>query len=70
MIAARHLLLQELSLRPSGEWKPDGGWTIVRVAERAGYGLQTGAARELNAGDMVVTCPNPAVVFRASQLGG
>ncbi len=69
MIAARHLILQEMSLRPSGEWTPGGGWTVVRVAEGAGYGLQTGAARELNAGDMVVLGPNAAVIFRASQLG-
>ena len=69
MIPARHLILQELILRPSGEWTPDGVWTVVRVAEGAGYGLQTGAARELNAGDMVVAGSHATVVFRASQLG-
>jgi len=42
---------------------------VLRVAEGAGYCLQTGAARELNAGDMVVVGPNAAAVFRASQLG-
>jgi hemolysin activation/secretion protein/AraC-like DNA-binding protein len=69
MIAARHLILQEMSLRPSGEWTPGGCWTVVRVAEGAGYGLQTGAAREFNAGDMAVAGPNAGVIFRASQLG-
>lgn len=69
MIAARHLILQEMSLRPSGEWTPASGWTVVRVAEGAGYGLQTGTAKELNAGDMVVVGPNAAVTFRSSQLG-
>jgi hemolysin activation/secretion protein/AraC-like DNA-binding protein len=69
MIAARHLVLQEISLRPSGEWTPGGGWTVVRAAEGAGYCLQTGTARELNAGDMVVVGPQVPVVFRASQLG-
>jgi AraC-like DNA-binding protein len=69
MIAARHLILQEISLRPSGEWTPSGGWTVVRVAEGVGYCLQTGAARELNTGEMVVLGPNAAAVFRASQLG-
>lgn len=69
MIAARHLILQELSLRPSGEWTPGSGWTVVRVAEGAGYCLQTGTARELNAGEMVIAGPSAGVVFRASQLG-
>lgn len=41
----------------------------MRVAEGAGYCLQTGMARELNSGDMVVVGYNAAVVFRASQLG-
>src|SRR5580698_11249084 len=69
MIADRHLVLQEISLRPSGEWSPGGGWTDVRAAEGAGYCMQTGSARELNTGDMVVMGPNTAAVFRASQLG-
>jgi|SRR5665213_215601 len=70
MTVERHLIIQELSLRPSGEWKPDGrGWTVMRVAEGAGYCLQGSAARELNAGDAVITGPVTNAVFRASQLG-
>jgi AraC-like DNA-binding protein len=69
MIVARHLMLQELSLRPSGEWTPGSGWTVARVAEGAGYCLQTGSARELNTGDMAIAGPSAGVAFRASQLG-
>jgi AraC-like DNA-binding protein len=69
MSAVSHLILQELSLSPSGEWTPGGGWTVARAAEGAGYCLQTGAAWELNAGDMVVVGPHASVVLRASQLG-
>jgi AraC-like DNA-binding protein len=69
VIAAHHLILREMSLRPSGEWTPGGEWTVVRAAEGAGYCLQTGAARELNPGDAMVLGPNAAAVFRASQLG-
>ena len=70
MTVERHLILQEMSLRPSGEWTPGGGWTVVRVAEGAGYCLQPGTtARELNLGDMVIAGANTAAVFRASQLG-
>lgn len=69
MIAARHLILQEISVRPSGEWIPGSGWTVVRTVEGAGYCLQTGTALELNAGDMAVAGPKATVVFRASQLG-
>ena len=69
MITARHLILQEMSLRPSGEWDPGGGWAVVRAAEGAGYCLQTDTAREFNVGDMVMTSANAGVIFRASQLG-
>ena len=70
MAVERHLILQELTLRPAGEWTPDGsGWTIVRVAEGSGYWLQAGAARELNAGTLVISGPNVPAICRASQLG-
>jgi hemolysin activation/secretion protein/AraC-like DNA-binding protein len=62
-------MLQELSLRPCGEWTPGSGWTVARVAEGAGYCLQTGAARELNVGDMAIVGPSAGAAFRASQLG-
>jgi hypothetical protein len=66
----RHLIIQELALRPSGEWQPDAhAWSIVRVAEGAGYSLQGTAAREMNAGDMAVVGPGTQLTIRASQLG-
>jgi len=66
----RHLIIEELCLRPSGEWKPEArGWSVVRVAEGAGYSLQGAGARELNVGDTVITGPSADVIFRASQLG-
>ena len=70
MTAERHLIIQDLTLRPSGEWKPETrGWTVVRVAEGVGYCLQGSVARELNVGDTVITGPVTAAVIRASQLG-
>jgi hemolysin activation/secretion protein len=69
MTSQRQLMLQELCLRPSGEWTPDGGWTVARVVEGAGYCLQRGVARELNAGDIVITGPQAGTILRASQLG-
>src|ERR1700733_6713514 len=69
MTVERLLILQELNLRPAGEWTPGGGWTVVRVIEGAGYCLQRGVAREFNAGDMVIVGPHAGAVFRASQLG-
>ena len=66
----RHLIIQELALRPSGEWKPEvRGWTILRAVEGAGYTMQGAGARELNIGDMVVIAPATSVTIRASQLG-
>jgi hemolysin activation/secretion protein/AraC-like DNA-binding protein len=66
----RHLIIQEVSLWPSGEWKPDeASWTVVRVAEGFGYCLQNGEAREMNQGDLFITGPHAGTVFRASQLG-
>ena len=65
----RHLIIQELTLRPSGEWQPETrGWTVSRVAEGVGYSLQGPAARELNVGDMVVVGPATNLIVRASQL--
>jgi len=57
-------------LRPSGEWRPEArGWTVVRVAEGAGYCLQGAGARELNPGDTLVSAPAASITIRASQLG-
>ena len=67
----RHLLLQELTLRPSGEWTPrHHEWFMARVAEGVGYWLQPGAAaRQLSAGDGLLASSSSNGVLRASQLG-
>ena len=67
----RHLLLQELTLRPSGEWTPrHHEWFMVRVAEGVGYWLQpSAAARQLSVGDGLLTSNSSNGVLRASQLG-
>jgi hemolysin activation/secretion protein/AraC-like DNA-binding protein len=67
----RHLLLQELTLRPSGEWTPrHHEWFMVRLAEGVGYWLQPGvAARQLSVGDGLLTSNSSNGVLRASQLG-
>jgi hemolysin activation/secretion protein/AraC-like DNA-binding protein len=70
MAIERHLMLQELTLVPSGEWKPsERGWVVARVAEGIGYWLPGGSARELNPGDGFVAGFNANTVVRASQLG-
>jgi len=70
MSVERHLILQEMVLRPSGEWVPDGpGWMIVRVAEGSGYWMQGGNTRALNSGDGIVLASNDDGRLRASQLG-
>ena len=70
MSVERHLILQEVILRPSGEWTPGGhGWTIARVAEGNGYWMQGGNARALNAGDGLMLPSNSGGQLRASQLG-
>jgi hemolysin activation/secretion protein/AraC-like DNA-binding protein len=70
MAVDRHLILQALTLRPSGEWTPQvRGWLVMRVAEGGGYWLHDGTARELNVGDGFVVGANVRVLLRASQLG-
>ena len=70
MVGERHLILQEISLRPSGEWTPESNaWTCGRVAAGAGYCLPGWNARELNAGDTFMVGPNSRTIVRASQLG-
>ena len=70
MIVERHLVLQELTLHPSGEWTPSTqGWTGLRVVEGLGYWLQGGNAREMNPGDGLVCHGRTQFVLRASSLG-
>ena len=70
MAIERHLILQELVLRPSGEWTPPAsGWTVARIAEGVGYWQQGGSAREFKAGDGFVAAGNAGFILRASQLG-
>ena len=70
MNVERHLILQELTLSPSGEWFPHcNGWMMARVAEGSGYWLQHGAAhRQLNRGDGLIVLRNADGFVRASQL--
>jgi hemolysin activation/secretion protein/AraC-like DNA-binding protein len=70
MTVERHLILQELALRPSGEWTPQiRGWVVARVAEGVGYWLHGGNARELNVGDGFIVGINTGSLLRSSQLG-
>ena len=84
MSVERHLILQEVILRPSGEWSPGGpGWMIVRVAEGSGYWMQGGLparnekgiqpggnARALNAGDGLVLAPWSSASGGAAKRDG
>jgi AraC-like DNA-binding protein len=70
MTVERHLVLQELTLQPSGEWTPPAqGWTVLRVVGGAGYCLNGGSARELNLGDGLACSGRASFVLRASLLG-
>lgn len=65
-----HLILQELAIPSSAEWKPDHRvWTAVRVAAGYGYCLEGGSARDLKTGDAIIIGPTSTTIFRASQLG-
>jgi AraC-like DNA-binding protein len=65
-----HLILQELAILSSAEWKPDHRvWTAARVAAGYGYCLEGGSARDLKTGDATIIGPGSAALFRASQLG-
>jgi AraC-like DNA-binding protein len=64
------LFIQKLKLPPSNEWSPrHPGWTMVRVAEGAGYCLQAENTRILNVGDGFMSSASTKVSVRASQLG-
>ena len=65
-----HLIIHEVTLRPSGEWSPPApGWTVVRVAEGIAYWLHGGGASELKTGDGFAATETLHLVLRASQLG-
>ena len=70
MTVERHLILQEITLRPSGEWSARGqGWFVAHILEGSGYWLNGGQARELNPGDGFVVAGGSPAIVRASQLG-
>jgi hypothetical protein len=69
MTVQRHLILHELTLRPSGEWTPQHrGWIVARVAEGVGYWQHDGNVCELNAGDGFILGSEVNVLLRSSQL--
>src|ERR1044071_1867573 len=70
MAVERHLLLQELTLHPSGECVlSTQGWTVARIADGIGYSLHNGKAGELKVGDAIVATGGSNFIFRASSLG-
>jgi len=57
MTSDQHLILKEITLRPSEEWTPQAnGWMVGRLAEGGGYWLHDDMARELNVGDARQDC--------------
>jgi AraC-like DNA-binding protein len=70
MSAERHLILQEIILRPSGEWAPGGrAWTIVRVAEGGGYWLPARSHNGIQPGGLPARIEN-GLQRGAMQEGG
>ena len=66
----RDLLLDEIILPPTGEWRSPGpAWYFLRVAQGTAYWLSRAANKELTTGELVVASPSSEGVIRASQLG-
>ncbi|HMJ89769.1 MAG TPA: helix-turn-helix transcriptional regulator [Candidatus Acidoferrum sp.] len=65
-----HLCLYERRIAPGAEWSAAGaGWTVVLAVRGFFYWIAPGAARELNAGDVLVIGPGASGVLRASVIG-
>jgi AraC-like DNA-binding protein len=65
-----HLILQEVSIPPGGEWKPQGsGWSVMQISEGTGYHLHPLLNRELETGAVLVAAAAARGTIRASQLG-
>ena len=70
MSSKLHLILQELTLPPSNEWRLDGNcWMVARVADGIGYCLHDNSVKELKNGDVIIAGPAANGSLRASQLG-
>lgn len=66
-----HLAIREYSLPPSGEWTPHtAGWSLIQIAEGAGYYLDAGFNREMETGAVLVNAGETSGRIRASQLSG
>jgi AraC-like DNA-binding protein len=66
-----HLVIQEVSVPPGGEWAPRSpGWSLVRIARGTGYALQPQSSQELETGTVILATGRAPGSIRASQLGG
>ena|SRR5436190_1880674 len=70
MYSHRHLVIEEVNLPQSTEWKSKPpGWRFIRITHGAAYWLCPGANQELSSGGMIVLAPQAAGSVLASKLG-
>jgi AraC-like DNA-binding protein len=64
-----HLVIKDLSLPPSGEWKPElQGCSVAQVRKGIGYWQQPNLVQELGPGSLLVFSGDADGLIRASQL--
>lgn len=65
-----HLVINDLALRPGGEWEPtEPDWLLAQVRSGSGYWMQPGVTRELPPGSVLLRAESVRGRIRASQLG-
>jgi hemolysin activation/secretion protein/AraC-like DNA-binding protein len=70
MYSHRHLVIEEVNLPPSTEWKSKPpGWRFVRITHGVAYWLSPGSNQEVSSGGLIVLAPHGAGSVLASKLG-
>ena len=68
---APHLQMRGVSLSPGKEWSPQWtGWTMVHIADGAGYWLQAQSRSEVEAGSVLLVIGDAPGRILASRLNG
>lgn len=71
LLYEQHLVVNECSVLPGGEWAPQSsGWTVIHVQRGVGYWLQSQSSTEIETGTVLLVAADAPGRIRASQLNG
>jgi AraC-like DNA-binding protein len=71
LLYEQHLVINEYSVLPGGEWTPrSSGWKVIQVQRGVGYWLQSQSSTQIETGTLLMLAGDVPGRIRASQLNG